>query len=232
MTQFQPIFHFLRRLRRNNNHEWFEAHRPEYHQAKMIFEEFIQGLIFRFDAIEPLGDLAAKDAIFRINNDLRFARNKPPYKNHFSAVLASGGRHSFQLPYYIHIMPDGGSLLAGGVHMPTSSDLQAIRSAIASDSGKIREVIEAPPFRKYFGSISGEKLKNAPRGYDIDHPEIELLRHKQFMALHPLSDEQVLSPDFADRALKVFGAMKPFIDYLQPLAGPQMRPKRETGRKR
>ena len=111
--------------------------------------------------------------------------------------------------------------------MPTSSDLQAIRSAIVSDSGKIRKVIDAPAFRKYFGGISGEKLKTAPRGYDKDHPEIELIRHKQFMAFHPLSDDQVLSPDFADLALEVFSAMKPFIDYLQPLAGPQMRPKRE-----
>jgi uncharacterized protein (TIGR02453 family) len=100
MTQFQPILDFLRKLRRNNNHEWFESHRPEYDQARIGFEEFIQGLIFRFDTIEPLGDLAAKDAIFRINNNLRFARNMPPYKNHFSAVLAPGGKHSVQLPYY------------------------------------------------------------------------------------------------------------------------------------
>jgi uncharacterized protein (DUF2461 family) len=84
----------------------------------LLFEDFIQGLIFRFDVIESLGDLAAKDAIFRIHNDMRFAKNKPPYKSHFSAVLAPGGRHSLRLPYYIHIMP-GGSLLAGGVHMPT-----------------------------------------------------------------------------------------------------------------
>ena len=112
MTQFQPIFAFLLDLRQNNNHEWFEAHRTEYDQAKMLFEDFIQGLIFRFDAIEPLGDLAAKDAIFRIHNDMRFAKNKPPYKSHFSAVLAPGGRHSLRLPYYIHIMP--GRITSGG----------------------------------------------------------------------------------------------------------------------
>jgi uncharacterized protein (TIGR02453 family) len=234
MTQFQPIFDFLRRLRQNNNHEWFELHRTEYDQARMLFEEFIQGLIFRFDTIEPLGDLAAKDAIFRINNNLRFARNMPPYKNHLSAVLAPGGRHSLQLPYYIHIMPDGGSLIAGGAHMPTSSDLQAIRSAIARDPVKIGRVIEAPAFRKYFAGISGEKLKTAPRGYAVDDPQIELIRHKQFMVHHSLSDEQVLGPDFADHAMAVFAAMKPFLDYLQPLVGPQMRPtrvppKREEG---
>ena len=237
MTQFQPIFDFLGKLRQNNNHEWFEYHRPEYDQARMLFEEFIQGLIQRFDAVEPLGDLEAKDAIFRINNNLRFARNMPPYKNHFSAVLAPGGKHSLRLPYYIHIMPDGGSLIAGGAHMPTSSDLQAIRSNVASDPVKIRRVIEAPAFRKYFGGISGEKLKTAPRGYAIDDPEIELIRHKQFMVHHSLSDEQVLGPDFADHAMEVFAAMKPFIEYLQPLVGPQIRParvppKREEGMNR
>lgn len=226
MAQFQPIFDFLRRLRQNNNHEWFELHRTEYTQARMSFEEFIQGMILRFDAIEPLGDLAAKDAIFRINNNLRFARNMPPYKNHFSAVLAPGGKHSLKLPYYIHIMPDGGSLIAGGAHMPTSADLHAVRTAISRDPGKFRRVIDAPDFRKYFSGISGEKLKTAPRGYDIDDPEIELIRHKQFMVHHSLSDEMVLSPDFADHALEVFAAMKPFLDYLQPLVGPQIRPAR------
>lgn len=228
MIQFHPIFSFLRELRQNNNHEWFEAHRTEYNQAKMIFEDFIQGLIFRFDAIEPLGDLVAKDAIFRINNDMRFTRNKPPYKNHFSAVLAPGGKHSLRLPYYIHIMPVGGSFIAGGVHQPTSSDLQAIRTAIESDPGPIKKVIDAPAFKKYFGSIAGEKLKTAPRGYPVDHPEIELLRYKQYMVHHPLSDEQVLSPEFADFALEIFSAMKPFIDYLQPLAGPQLPSARES----
>ena len=110
-------------------------------------------MIFHFDTIETLGDLAAKDAIFRINNNLRFARNMPPYKNHFSAVLAPGGKHSLQLPYYIHIMPDGGSLIAGGAHMPTSADLQAIRSAVVRDPCQGRRVIDAPVFRKYFGGV-------------------------------------------------------------------------------
>jgi uncharacterized protein (TIGR02453 family) len=138
-------------------------------------------------------------------------------------VLASGGRHSLRLPYYIHIMP-AGSFLAGGVHMPTSADLQAIRTAIADDPGPLKKVIEAPEFRKYFEGVFGEKLKTAPRGYAPDHPQIELLRHKQFLVLHPLSDERVLQPDFADYSLSVFSAMKPFLDYLQPLAGQQMRP--------
>jgi len=231
MTQFQPIFAFLHDLRLNNNHEWFEAHRPEYEKAKTLFEDFIQGLIFRFDVVEPLGDLAARDAIFRIHNDMRFAKNKPSYKSHFSAVLAPGGRHSLRLPYYIHIMP-GGSLLAGGVHMPTSADLQAIRAAIAEDPGPIKMMIEAPEFRKYFDGISGEKLKSAPRGYAPDHPQIELLRHKQFLVVHPLSDERVLEPDFADHALQVFAAMKPFFDYLQPLVGKQMRPAGKAPKRR
>jgi uncharacterized protein (TIGR02453 family) len=136
-----------------------------------------------------------------------------------------------RLPYYIHIMP-GGSLLAGGVHMPTSADLQAIRSAIAADPDPIKKVIEATEFRKYFGGISGEMLKSAPRGYSPDHPQIELLRHKQFLVLHPLSDEQVLLPDFADHALQVFSAMKPFFDYLQPLVGQQMRPTRNAPKRK
>jgi uncharacterized protein (TIGR02453 family) len=231
MPQFPPIFAFLHGLRENNNHEWFAAHRPEYDLARALFEDFIQGLIFRFDVVEPLGDLAAKDAIFRIHNDMRFAKNKPPYKDHFGAVLAPGGRHSLRLPYYIHIMP-GGSLLAGGAHMPTSADLQAIRASIAEDPGPIRRVIEAPEFLRYFGEISGESLKSAPRGYAPDHPQIDLLRHKQFTLVHQLSDEQVLAESFADHALQVFSAMKPFFGYLQPLVGQQMRPARVSPKRK
>jgi uncharacterized protein (TIGR02453 family) len=223
MPQFPPIFAFLHALRQNNNHEWFAAHRPEYDQARALFEEFIQGLIFRFDAVEPLGDLPARDAIFRIHNDMRFAKNKPPYISHFSAVLAPGGRHSLRLPYYIHIMP-GGSLLAGGAHMPTSADLQAIRASIAENPTPLKRVTEEPEFCKYFGEITGERLKSAPRGYASDHPQIDLLRLKQFTVVHRLSDERVLGEDFADYALQVFSAMKPFFDYLQPLVGQQMRP--------
>ena len=117
-------------------------------------------------------------------------------------------------------------MIAGGAHMPTSPDLQAIRSSIANDPAKIKRVMEAPAFQKYFGGISGEKLKTAPRGYAIDDPEIELIRHKQFMVHHSLSDTEELSPDFAHHAMAVFAAMKPFLDYLQPLVGPQIRPAR------
>jgi uncharacterized protein (TIGR02453 family) len=134
-------------------------------------------------------------------------------------------------------MPDGGSFIAGGVHRPTSADLQAIRTAIASDPGPIKKVIAATPFEKYFGGIAGEKIKTEPRVYSIDHPEIELLRYKQYMVHHPFIDEEVLSSEFADLALEVFSAMKPFIDYFQPLAGPQMpsakkSPTREKGMKK
>lgn len=110
--------------------------------------------------------------------------------------------------------------------MPTSSDLQAIRTSVARDPGRIRRVMEVLAFQKYFGGISGEKLKTAPRGYAKDDPQIELIRHKLFMVHHSLSDEQVLRPDFADHELEVFAAMKPFLDYIQPLVGPQIRPAR------
>jgi len=114
MTELDQILGFLRQLRQNNNHEWFDAHREDYRQSRTDFEEFIQGLILHFDPIEPLGDLKAKECIHRIHNDMRFSRGKPPYKDNFTAVLAQGGRHSTKLPYYINITPDDGSLLAGG----------------------------------------------------------------------------------------------------------------------
>lgn len=116
--------------------------------------------------------------------------------------------------------------------MPTSADLQAIRAAIDDDPAPIKKVIEAPEFRKYFGEISGEVLKSAPRGYAPDHPQIDLLRLKQFLVVHHLSDERVLAEDLADYALQVFSAMKPFFDYLQPLVGQQMRPARVSPKRK
>lgn len=216
----RSILHFLRELRDNNSREWFEANRPRYEAARADFLSIVGGLLGRFDSVDDLGGIALKDCVFRINRDLRFSRDKTPYKTAMSALLGSGGRKSGARSYYFHLEPDGRSMLAGGLYDPSSAQLYKIRSAIALDAKPLKRIIARPEFVRYFGTLSGESLKTAPQGFEKDHPAIELLRLKQFVAIHSLGDEDVVAPDLVPHALEAFAAMKCFLVYLErTLAG-------------
>jgi len=212
--RLKPTLDFLLALQANNNKPWFQAHRAEYETARQGFEATIDDFIQEFRSIEDFEDLSAKDCVFRIYRDVRFAKDKSPYKPNMGASIALGGKHSLRAPYYIHIEPPGKSFLAGGAYMPTPDQLAAIRRAINRDPSKLKAAVSSNLFRKYFGSLSGEKLKTPPRGYPADHPEIELLKYKQFITGHNLSDKDVLSPHLVARTVEVFAALKPLLDFL------------------
>jgi uncharacterized protein (TIGR02453 family) len=125
-----------------------------------------------------------------------------------------GGKHSIRAPYYIHVEALNKSMLAGGSYMPTPEQLAAVRQAIDRDPTPLITAISGKSFKKYFGSLSGEKLKTPPRGYAADHPAIELLKYKQFVAIHSLTDEDVLSPRLVARTVEIFTALKPLLDFL------------------
>jgi uncharacterized protein (TIGR02453 family) len=116
--------------------------------------------------------------------------------------------------YHLHIQPHGESIIAGGLYMPTSDQLAKFREAIDRDAAPLKTILNDTDFKNYFGILEGEKVKTAPQGYGRDHPEIELLRFKQVVVVHHLSDEMVLSPEFGMHVVKTFKAMKPFLDYL------------------
>jgi uncharacterized protein (TIGR02453 family) len=210
----QPTLDFLLALQKHNNKTWFEAHRAGYQEAKQRFAEFVDTFIDEFRSIEDFADLSAKDCLFRINRDVRFSKDKSPYKPNMGASIALGGKHSIRAPYYIHLEPPDKSFLAGGAYMPTPDQLAAIRKAIDHDPEKLKVAITSRPFKKYFGTLSGEKLKTPPRGYASDHPEIELLKAKQFITIHPLSDKDVLAPRLLSHTVEVFAALKPLLDWL------------------
>jgi uncharacterized protein (TIGR02453 family) len=212
--QLQPTLDFLLALQKHNNKPWFDAHRAEYQAAKQRFAEFVDTFIDEFRSIEDFADLSAKDCLFRINRDVRFAKDKSPYKPNLGASIALGGKHSIRAPYYIHLEPPNKSFLAGGVYAPTPDQLAAIRKAIDRDAEPLKAAINHRAFKKYFGTLSGEKLKTPPRGYAADHPEIELLKFKQFITLHPLADKDVLSPRLMSHTVEVFVALKPLLDWL------------------
>jgi uncharacterized protein (TIGR02453 family) len=212
--RLKPALDFLLALQAHNNKPWFHAHRADYETARQCFEDYVDDFIQEFRVIEDFEGLLAKDCVFRIYRDVRFARDKAPYKPNMGASVALGGRHSLRAPYYIHLEPPDKSFLAGGSYMPTPEQLAAIRRSIDRDPTGLKVALGGRPFKKYFGSLSGEKLKTPPRGYPGDHPEIELLKYKQFIAGHALTDNDILSSRLLSHTVEVCAALKPLLDFL------------------
>lgn len=189
-------------------------HRADYESARSNFEAYIAGLIDELSKDEPLDGVTPRDCIFRLNRDLRFTKDKTPYKPYMSAYIAPGGRKSRLLGYYVHLEP-GNAMLAGGLYEPDTHQLTAFREAINRNSRPFRDILSQPDFKKYFGSVGGERLKTIPRGFTADHPDADLLRLKSVTITRPLADTDVLAPEFFDATIKTFKVMKPFLSYLE-----------------
>ena len=212
----KKTFQFLKDLKKNNDRDWFKANKSRHDEAKADFEAFLGKLIpalAKFD--NSIASLEPKKCIFRIYRDTRFSKDKTPYKTNLGAHLLAGGRKTEhgRAGYYIHLEP-GKSILAGGAYLPPAPWIKAIRQEIDYNAKDLKKILNSKSFKEYFGSIEGEKLKTAPKGYPKDHPEIELLKHKSLLAVHNLTDKQVLSDDFLKHTLKVFKTLKPFDDFL------------------
>jgi uncharacterized protein (TIGR02453 family) len=209
-----PALSFLDELNKNNNKAWFDSHRPAYENARQAFERLIDTLIDELRVPDKLEGLTARDCIFRINRDLRFTKDKTPYKINLAAVVGPGGRKAFVKGYYISIEPHGQSMVAGGLYSPTAEQLARFRQAIDRYAPRYKKVIQDRTFVDYFGTVGGETLKTAPQGYDREHPEIELLKLKQVTAMHSFSDREVMAPGFSDQLVSACRIMRPFLDYL------------------
>jgi len=216
-VDLKPVLDFLSDLKGHNNKAWFEEHRSAYDTARTNFENFVDQLISEYRRIDDLGGITAKDCIMRIYRDTRFSKDKSPYKTNMGATIAAGGKKSTSLGYHLHMQPQDETLVAGGLYMPTPEQLARFRKAIDQDAAPFKAIIDDKEFKKYFGTLEGEKIKTVPQGYTRDHPEIELLRFKQVVVVHRLSDEMVLSSKFRTHVIKTFTAMKPFLDYLNAI---------------
>jgi len=208
---------FLKDLSANNNRDWFKSNKARHDEAKANVEAFIDELIAKISKFDPsISHHTGKSAMFRIYRDVRFSKDKSPYKTHFGAHITGAAKKSeihSRAGYYIHISPES-TMLAGGAYMPQGPWLKGIRANIADDPTAFKKIVNKASFKKYFGTFEGEQLKTAPKGYPKDHPEIELLRYKSFLATHDCPDEEVLSKDFASHAATVFKALYPFDEYL------------------
>jgi len=211
----RELLDFLKNLRENNNKEWFHAQKPVYQSVRREFEAYVGLLIAGIAGFdEGVKSLDPKSCMFRINRDIRFSNDKSPYKKNFGAFIAPGGRKGGNAGYYLHIEA-GASFAAGGVYMPSSAALKAIRNEIYHHVDEFIEILNEPGFKKHFGELDPiEKLKTAPKGFPKDFEQIDLLNHKHYTASKPLSDELVTSESLTDEILGAFEALYPMNYFL------------------
>ncbi len=202
------IFHFLHQLKENNNREWFASNKKAFQVEEQLAKAFFMAVYADLEKIDNLD----KMQVFRIYRDVRFSKDKSPYKNHFS-VGFNRSKPLLRGGMYLHI-EDNASFVGGGFWEPNAPDLFRIRKEIEIDASELRAIISEENFQKYFKTLQGEELKTAPKGFDKTHPAIDLLRKKQFLLTRRFSNDEVLSANFKDKVIASFKAMRPFFDYM------------------
>ncbi|GAB3697358.1 DUF2461 domain-containing protein [Spirosoma flavus] len=208
---------FLRDLVQNNNREWFQTNRPRYDAAKAELCNVVEQVLAGLAPYEPLANTSVKDCVFRINRDIRFSKDKKPYKSNLAFAIGPGGRHSGRIDYYVHIQPDNQSFLGAGMWQPTPSNLAKFRQEVDYNVDELRDIIENDTFKAYFPEAHGEQLKSMPKGYPVDHPEIDLLRRKELFFMHRFTDKDVLGANFVDELIRGCRIIKPYCDWLNYL---------------
>jgi uncharacterized protein (TIGR02453 family) len=207
--QFEKsTFTYLQDLQKNNNRDWFAEHKPTYLRVQKNAKDVFSAIHIKLQ----MHDEIEKSKMMRIYRDVRFSNDKTPYKAHF-ANSYSRLSSSLRGGYFLRIRP-GESFLAGGFWEPSKEDLFRIRKEIEQDASEIKTVLEAKEYKKHFGGQfeSFSELKTAPRGFDKEHPDVDLLRKKGFIASRSFTDEQVLSENFIDEVDKSYRALRPFFN--------------------
>ncbi len=212
--ELKPVFEFLEALQQNNNRDWFKANEERFRQSVTIVGQLVQQLVVRINAFDgSIGQPDTRDCIFRIYRDVRFSHNKDPYKTHFGAYIAEGGKKSLKAGYYVHLQP-GASFAGGGIYMPEPAVLKAIRNEIYYNTAEFKKIITAPEFTKYFDGIYGEKLKTSPKDFPKDFPEAALLAYKDYAVVHYFDDHSMTSESIIDQLVGVFEAQRHFNAFL------------------
>lgn len=213
-----PTLAFLKALKKNNNKTWFDEHRENYNAAKYNFEEFVALLLqkmIEFD--EDMKELIPKNCTFRINRDVRFSKNKTPYKINLSASFNRGGKKSMYGGYYFHLQPGNNNFVGGGLWRPEPADLKKLRQEIDYCFPEFKKIIGAPAFKKHYGGLEKDEnqmLVNIPKGYDKENPAADYLRMKSYIATKNLSDDDVLSPKLVSEVIQSFKALMPLVKFI------------------
>lgn len=207
MTTIAPqTLKFLKDLSKNNNREWFQTHKQQYQQALENVTSFAEALTKELAKFDP-SVKGTKPKIFRIYRDLRFSKDKSPYKSNFAMVIQSKQRG-----YYLHLQP-GETFLGGGAYMPDAELLRKIRIKISAQPKEFQRIIHDPTFKKYF-TFWGDPVKTTPKDFSPHEPMIEYIKFKHFIMRHNVTDKEVLDKKFVLHCAKVFKAMTPFSVFL------------------
>lgn len=206
---------FLKKLDKNNNRDWFNANKDAYVKANdnvIAVTGFLIGKIAKFD--QEVEGLDPKSCVFRIYRDVRFSKDKSPYKTNMGAFIAPGGRKTMSPGYYFHIQP-GMFFAAAGKHMPDAAELLKLRNAVAANTKEFLKIVEVKKFRDRFGDLDGDRLTKPPKGFVADHPAIEYLKLKSFTVSEEFPDKAVTSVDYPKLLTESFKAAYPLIAFLR-----------------
>jgi uncharacterized protein (TIGR02453 family) len=215
---FLALNSFLKDLSNNNNKDWFDQNKATYTLLRLDWIDFVQSLIDEIQSFDStIGVLDAKKCIFRINKDVRFSKDKSPYKTNFGAIINKGGKKEMNSGYYIHFDPKE-IFIAGGTYMPEPKLLAAIRQEIDYNLAEFEQIALNPKAVKIFGSLGGEKLVRAPKGYLEDNLAIEFLKHKSFLWTKNFSLKEASNDNFQTAVIEALSQMKPLNDFLNRCA--------------
>lgn len=208
---------FLEDLKENNNREWFLANKSYYEEYKKEYHQLISDFLEEmvpFD--DSLRNLEPKKCAFRINRDIRFSKDKSPYKTHMGIWMTTDQNRSNSPGYYVHI-EKGGSFIAVGLHVPEAADLKKVRKEIAYFYEDLEEIVNDKDFKKIYSELDrteANSLKTAPKDYEKDHPAIEFLKLKSFTVSQKLDDKSLFEKDFVKKTAKKLITAKPLNDFL------------------
>ena len=209
---------FLKDLKKNNNKPWFDANRKRYEDAKKDFEQFIQQVIdLHGKKDKTISSLKAKECLFRINRDIRFSKDKTPYKTNFGASINKGGKKAFSTAgYYFHLEP-GEAFVGGGIYQPMPEELRKVRQEIDYNFKEFKNIIGSKKFKTVYGDLDKSDeymLSRLPKGYDADNPAADYLRLRSYIAFERLKDSDLTSKTLVKKAADAFQTLQPFIDFV------------------
>jgi len=213
----EAILKFLKSLSRNNDRAWFEKNKETYLQLKDGFEGFVGDLLTEMISFDPaLAGLDPKRLTYRIYRDVRFSKDKTPYKTNMSAAISSGGKTMGIPGYYFQLEPGGKSFVAAGMYMPQAETLSKIRQEIDYNGERLQKILKEPKFKKLYTSLwTGDALRSVPKGYAKDHPQIEFLKLKSFIVEHAFTDEEATSKTFRKKLIDSMRTAQPLIEFLK-----------------
>lgn len=209
---------FLKDLKKHNNKEWFDANRDRYARAKTDFENMVAGMIQKMGSFDAsVAHLQAKDCMFRINRDVRFSKNKAPYKTNMSMYVSKHGKKAMDCAgYYLHVEP-GASFVAAGIWMPMAPELKKVRQEIDYNFDEFQKLVKQKSFRNLFPDLDrseGAVLSRPPKGYEADNPAIEYLKLKSFIVTTPLADDVLMGKSMLPTVSAAFKTAFPLVQFI------------------